>query len=284
MVSTTTYRVDPDNPIAPPLEVWERMSRTERQLVVDSLPSDVPFELYPSEGDDHFEGKTQPLYSLRRFFKSRGRKSYLSAEQVTYYPGEPRFVPDLLAVLDVDDHHRDKWVVAHEGRGLDLVIEVHLSGSRKMDFETNVERYARLGIPEYFILDVNSSSLRGFRLRSQSEREYEPIMPQVGRYESLILDLDLSVKGGRLRFFYGTAPVPETEELVEQLQGMVDEIVEKKVAAEKQLEQERQRLVQAEADLDAERRRAREAEERAERAERELAELQARIEGKGNNG
>ena len=43
------------------------------------------------------------------------------------YPGEPVFTPDVLAVLGVtepEDDPRLAWVVADEGKGLDLVIEV----------------------------------------------------------------------------------------------------------------------------------------------------------------
>ena len=54
--------------------------------------------------------------------------------------------PDLLAVRDVETHPRQKWVVSHEGKGLEWVMEVHVGGDRKKDAEYNVERYARLGI------------------------------------------------------------------------------------------------------------------------------------------
>lgn len=36
------YIVDPDDPRAPPHEVWERMNPEQRQRVVDSLPSEFP--------------------------------------------------------------------------------------------------------------------------------------------------------------------------------------------------------------------------------------------------
>ena len=41
-----------------------------------------------------------------------GRSCDLSSELAVYYPGEKRFVPDVLAVLDVEPHDRMKWVVA----------------------------------------------------------------------------------------------------------------------------------------------------------------------------
>jgi hypothetical protein len=37
-----TYRVDPDDPRAPPQELWERLTPEERARIVDSLPSEFP--------------------------------------------------------------------------------------------------------------------------------------------------------------------------------------------------------------------------------------------------
>ena len=56
------------------------------------------------------------------------------------------FAPDLIAVLDVEQGERLHWVVAEEGKGIDLALEVTLRGSRKKDLEENVERYARTGM------------------------------------------------------------------------------------------------------------------------------------------
>lgn len=271
MADLTPFEVDRDDPRAPPMEVWERLSPEERRRVVDMLPADVPFDLYPPEGDLHREGKEGPLDALRRFYRAIKRRIYLTAELTTYYPGEPRFVPDLLAVLDVDDHPRMKWVVADEGRGLDLVIEVHVSGDRHKDFVLNVEHYARLGIPEYFVFDRQRSLLRGFRLPDATARAYRPIVPQGGKYASAVLGLDLAIERDRLRFYYGPAPVPETEELVAKLDALVGDLVTKHEEAARLVEQERARA-------DAERARVEQERDRAERAERRIAELEAELE------
>ncbi len=42
----------------------------------------------------------------------------------------------------------------------------------------NVERYARLGIPEYFVYDRKRQDLRGYRLPSPEARRYQRIVPQ----------------------------------------------------------------------------------------------------------
>jgi hypothetical protein len=127
------------------------MSEEARKRVVASLPGEVTdAEMSPPEGDRHFQAKVRALETLRSYFVRQRRRVYLAAELPVYYPGARRFAPDLLAVLDVDPHERDKWVVSAEGKGLDFVLEVHVGGDRKKDAEENVTRYARLGIPEYF--------------------------------------------------------------------------------------------------------------------------------------
>ncbi len=258
MASLTPPIIDPKDPRAPSTEVWNALTDEEREQVLDMLPAEVPLELHPPEGDDHYEGKNEPLQTLRRFFKGRNRKIYLSCDLAVYYPNEAMFCPDLLAVLDVDDHHRNKWVVNHEGKGLDFVLEVHVADDRKKDFEQNVERYARLGIPEYFAFDPPRKLLRGYRLAEADAGVYQPILAQAGRYESLMLDLHLCVEGDRLRFYYSSAPIPETDELVDRLQSMVDglvlrseEIEQRADQLEHQLDEERQRADQLEKELEA---------------------------------
>ena len=78
---------------------------------------------------------------------------YLACELPVYYPGERMFAPDVIAVMDVEPHSRMRWVVSAEGKGLDFALEVHVAGERRKDLERNVERFARLGIREYFLFD-----------------------------------------------------------------------------------------------------------------------------------
>lgn len=132
------------------------------------LPNEVTdAEIAPPEGDRHFQAKSRTLDALRGYYARQRRRIYLAAELPNSYPAEPRFAPDLLAVLDVEDHLRDKWVVSAEGRGLDWAMEVHVGGDRKKDAERNVTRYARLGIPEYSCMTApgTSCSRTGCRLR-----------------------------------------------------------------------------------------------------------------------
>ncbi len=217
-------------PRAPSREAWERMTEPERRAAVDALPALVPMDLHPPEGDRHSRAKDRAVSALDEFFRRVGQKVYVSKELATYYPNEPIFCPDVFAVRDVETHPRDKWVVSHEGKGLDFVLEVHVSGSRTKDFETNVRRYARLGIPENFVFDRRHLRLAGWRLREgepSAPRVYEAIVPQSGKFTSRVLQLDLCVEQERVRFYFGTAPLAETEELVVRLERMVNEVTER---------------------------------------------------------
>lgn len=222
------YHFDPLDPRAPSEEHWARMSPEERTRVVAALPIVVPEKLQPPEGDFHRKAKARTTDTLDDFFQRIGRKIYVSSELGVYYPDEPLFAPDVFAVLDVEHRDRTNWVVNEEGKGLDLVIEVHYAGDKAKDYKANVERYARLGIHEYFIFDRLRLSLHGYRLAPSDEgqptkrRAYRPILPQGGLFASQVLGLDLTIEGSKLRFFYGMAPVPEAEELVAKLQTIVD--------------------------------------------------------------
>ncbi|HEX8434686.1 Uma2 family endonuclease [Archangium sp.] len=241
------------------------MSMEERERVVESLPAEVTWaELAMPEGDLHSEGKRQALEALRGYFKQQRRRVYVGSELPIYYPGERRFAPDLLVVLDVEAHLRGKWVVSHEGKGLDWVMEVHVGGDRKKDAEHNVRRYARLGIPEYFIYDRARERLEAYRLPSPEAREYVRIEPRQGRYTSEVLGLELQLEAAKLRFWAGNALLLESEELIDRLREMLEGV---------------QRRVDEEAEQLAEEVRRREEEvRRREEAERRLAELQGELE------
>ncbi|MEP7126154.1 MAG: Uma2 family endonuclease [Byssovorax sp.] len=177
-----------------------------------------------TEGRRHKKAKTRALDALGLHFGAIGRTMYLAEEMAVLYPGEPVFSPDLLAVVGVeepDDDPRMAWVVADEGKGLDLVIEVLHHGSRSKDLVDNVERYAHLGIPEYFVYDRLHQRILGYRLPELGARRYHRIVPQGGRYASTVLGLDLAIEGDKLRFFYGLAELPGTSDLIGRLNRMM---------------------------------------------------------------
>ncbi len=270
-MTAPTYHLDPADPRAPSPAQWDAMSDEERLRVVDSLPSEFPLTS-PPEGDPHRVPTARALETLEEYFRRRGRSVYLSSGLPVYYPDESMFAPDLIAVVDVPSHEREKWVVSAEGRGLDFALEVHLSGDRQKDLERNVERFARLGIPEYFVFMPRRARLIGYVLR-EGETSYTPLVPQGGLWPSSMLGLDLGLDGGRLRFYHAAAPLPDARELIDRLSSMVDGAVERAEEEARRAEEEARRAEDEARRAEEEARRVEETERRAERYAAKLREL-----------
>lgn len=234
------YVVNADDPRAPSEEEWAAMSEAERARVVNALPSEYP-RATPPEGDPHFITKVRARETLSEHYRRTKRRVYLGSELGVYYPGQPIFAPDLIAVRDVEPGERMSWVVSKEGKGVDLAMEFHVLGSARKDFIDNVVRFAALGIPEYFALDVPKARLVGWRLPSPSARKYEPILPQGGRWPSTVLELDLSLEDGKLRFLIGNAPLLESSELIDRLSRTVDGAMQRAEEQAQRAEEQTQR-------------------------------------------
>ena len=205
--------LNPDDPRAPSSQVWASMTEEERAEVVASLPAEPPALQLMGEGDVHYDATDEARKALRRLFGHRGRSVYVGTGMTVYYPDESPFSPDIFAVLDVETHARRSWVVAKEGRGLDFVLEVCVSGDRSKDTVRNVVLYASLGIREYFVLLPERQVLLGHRLGDNDR--YVALAPHHGRLASQVLDLELALDAGKVRFFTQGAPLPFQQELVD---------------------------------------------------------------------
>src|SRR4051812_4474593 len=122
-----TTQPQPSLPTVPTAEAWRAMTPTQRldfQLqIIDALSDPA---ILMSESRIHKKAKSRAVDALVLHFKATGRVAYVAEEMAVLYPGEKPFSPDVLAVLDVEepeDDQRMSWVVADEGKGLDLVIE-----------------------------------------------------------------------------------------------------------------------------------------------------------------
>lgn len=241
--------------IAPTVEAWRAMSADERERFLERVNEALSDPLVTmSETRAHKKAKSRALDRLGLHFNAIGRAIYLAEEMAVLYPGEPAFTPDVLAVLDVvepEDDQRMAWVVADEGKGLDLVLEVLHRGDRDKDLVENVERYASLGIAEYFVYDRARQRIHGYRLPAEGPRRYQHIVPQGGRYASNVLRIDFAVIGGALRFFVGEAELVGTADRIERLQGVVDELNAKADRDDAELAQVATRAEQAMAALRA---------------------------------
>lgn len=271
------WHVDPDDPRAPPTELWLRLSDAERAAIIDALPSEFPVsEASPPEGDAHLDAFVEAREALRRWFRGRGRTIYIAGNLPIYYPGESMFSPDVIAVAGAEQRQRNSWIVdAEGGKGLDVAIEIVVRGDRKKDLQRNVVRYAKLGIPEYYLFDRHRMTLAAWALDGD---HYVRRVPQAGRFSSEVLGLDLWLDGERLRFSVGEAAVPYADELIDRITRLSTEAqtrveqLEAELAAEQQAREAEQRAREAE-------QRAREEEQRRrEEAEAELERLRAELE------
>jgi hypothetical protein len=143
---STEFADDPDAPVAPTLEVWAGLPPAERAAWLTRL-GPIPWEAMPPIGDPHINAERDVEDALGGWFRRRGLRAYIGRGLTVYYPGQPRFAPDLFVVFDVEARDRTTWVVPAEGRGLDFVLEVHASGDRAKDMTRHREWFARLGIP-----------------------------------------------------------------------------------------------------------------------------------------
>lgn len=234
-------------PVAPSEERWREMSKQEREQFIESVNEALSDPLVTmSEGRPHKKAKSRALDMLGLHFRALGRRVYLAEDMSVIYPNTEPFEPDVLAVVDVDapeDDQRMSWVVQEEGKGLDWVLEVLWAGNRNKDLVKNVERYANLGIPEYFIYDKKQERIFGYRLPTGGKR-YQPILAQAGLYRSNVLGLDLAIVDGSLRFYQGTAELYETGHLIRRLEGMLASLEKKNEEAEREAEKGRDRLRQ----------------------------------------
>jgi len=262
-------------PVAPSAERWAAMTPAERASFLEEAEAALnrQAELMP-EGSPHIRAKFRLRGVLGDFFARMGRDVYLGSELPVHYPDERVFAPDLIAVHDVPDpgdkDARMAWVVASEGRGVDLALEIIHSGDRKKDFVDNVFFYAHLGIPEYFVYDRLHQTVQGWQLPTPEAGRYQPIRPRGGMLRSEVLNLDLGIISDKLRFFLAGAEVPETRDLLERANALVDELGRK-------AEDEARALVEERAAREAAERRAEEEARRADALEREIALLRARL-------
>ena len=249
-------------PRAPDQATWDALTPAERARVVAALPSLV-IEAGPPEGDFHSAARLTARETLEEFFRKRRPGVYIGSDLAVYYPAAQRCYPDLFVVFDVDPGPRDAWVVSHEGKGLDFVLEVIYHGHRRKDLVDNVAFYASLGIPEYFIYDLPQQRLLGHRL-AEGTRRYLPILPQYGRYASASLGMDLVLEDGGLQFYLNNARLLSPRDLAVRLREALTDV---------ELRKEEERAAREAAE------RAQEAERTArEVAEKRLAEALAELE------
>jgi hypothetical protein len=135
---------------------------------------------------------------------------------------------------------------------------------------TNVDRLARLGVPDYFVFDMARGRLHGYRLEGAA---YLPLVPHAGRFEARALGLQLGLEGGKVRFYASTAPIPDEAELLERLATTLDDSVAVVADLEKRLAESEGAREEARAAREAEQKAREDAEARLAVALAQLAAL-----------
>ena len=161
-------------------------------------------DLYPesdgkpmAETDLHIE----EIILMRSRFRNHYRDVpdvYISGNIMMYYADgrPPKAVsPDLIVSFGVGKKPRRTYKIWEEGKPPDFVVEFSSKGTVQNDLNHKMELYARLGIPEYFLCDVDRrylpAPLMGFRLVGE---EYIEIAPNAdGGISSEVLGLDFHV-------------------------------------------------------------------------------------------
>ena len=103
-------------------------------------------------------------------------KPYIASDLLLYYEeGNPKksVAPDLMVVFGVGLHRRPSYKLWEEGKPPDFVLEVSSQSSRERDRTEKLDRYAGLGVREYFVFDPGDAEeaedgrdgeLAGYRL------------------------------------------------------------------------------------------------------------------------
>jgi Uma2 family endonuclease len=152
------------------------MSTTETILQIEYPESDgKPL----GETDLHIDW----IIRLRDILKFRYRRErvYVAADLILYFEeGNPRkcVVPDVFVVKDCDPRMRRTYLLWQEGLAPDVVIEVTSKSSKREDEREKPQKYAQIGVDEYFVYDPLGEylypSLVGFRRHGAGYERIEP--------------------------------------------------------------------------------------------------------------
>ena len=176
------------------------METSPNALSLPYTPTETA-DLYPesdgkpmAETDLHIDEIFRVRQILRAYFAEM-LDVYVSGNLMMYYEeGTPSKAvsPDMLVTFGVGKKARRTYKIWEEGKPPDFVVEFSSKGTVQNDLDRKMKLYARLGISEYFLYDVDRrylpTPLIGFRLTGG---EYVEISPNAdGGIPSQTLGLD----------------------------------------------------------------------------------------------
>jgi Uma2 family endonuclease len=163
--------------------------------------------------------------ALEDFFRDRP-DVFLASDMFWYFvEGNPkaRIAPDVMVVPGVGNRSRRSFFTWSEGGAVPAVVfEMASEKTWKVDLGKKSDRYASLGVREYFVFDPEelylvAPPLRGFRLRAG---KYAQMRPTGGDWVSK-LGFRMRPEGMMLRLINDATgePIPTRAEAVEQAQA-----------------------------------------------------------------
>ncbi len=216
-----------------------------------------------AESEQHRDALILALQTLIPHFEKVPDVCVSGNLMMYYVEGDPRYYisPDVFVTFGVERKKRRFYKFWEEGKPPDFVLELSGEQTFRHDLHGQKALYTLLGVPEYFLYDVDMqylpSPLMGFRLVSGA---YVPIAARAdGSVPSATLGLDLHVRDRGLWFYDPIA------------QMWLPTPAERLDAAEQRADAEKQRAE------DAEKQRADAAEAEVARLREELERLKARI-------
>ena len=154
-----------------------------------------PLSAAPTETADLYpESDGKPMAETERHFRELIKNMsriethfahlpgvYVMGDMMMYYEeGNPRksISPDIFVAFGIGKKERRIYKIWEEGKPPDFVLEFSSKGTYRNDLTRKVQLYASIGIPEYFLYDVDRrylpTPLMGFR---RVGRDYVEIPP-----------------------------------------------------------------------------------------------------------
>lgn len=152
-----------------------------------SAPTETA-DLYPesdgkpmAETERHFRELLKNFNRIENHF-AHLPDAYVLGDMMMYYEeGNPRksISPDIFVAFGIGKKERRIYKIWEEGKPPDFVLEFASKGTYRNDLTGKVQLYAAIGIPEYFLYDVDRrylpTPLMGFRLVGRDYVEISPL-------------------------------------------------------------------------------------------------------------
>ena len=188
------------------------------------------------------------IMALQLHFDTVGRTAAVVGDVFIFYredDTQAKFAADMSVTMGVrfEDLNHDRnyysWLI---GALPGLVLESGSRNTARNDLRCKFRLYARLRIPEYWLLDVPIGENYGFLFRGYRlvDGEYVEIEPEpdsptgMVHYRSRVMDLDFCIPEGATRLDDGDLRVydPEADEYLQTAQEMKSDLISERARAE----------------------------------------------------